>query len=550
MRVNEKLYSVILASIFMFLFSIPALSAVSASDVQNATSAVNVERYPYGVVVDPEGTYIYVTNAGSNTVSVIDTATNAVKGTVNVGSAPSGVAVNPMGTKVYVANYNSSSVSVIDTATDTVTATIPVESNPLGVAVSSDGTKVYVTNRGSSSVSVIDTATDTVTATVPVGSNPWGVAVDPVGTNVYVANYDSRSVSVIDTTTNTVSEVLVGSGPLIVSVNLAGTKVYVTNWGNNTVSVIDTATKTVTATVPVGSNPYGVVVSHDGSKVYVTNFYSNTISVIDPATNIVTSTVPAVSSPLGIAINPAGTIVYVTNAGNNTVSVINTVSVPLGTVTRGTVTRGTVTLGGPSNYCLLRAPQYMSDPCPCFQFYLALNTGNAARATSDGITCSVTALGAREGWGVDPTFNGPLSWTEGDEAMKNVSPYFDDSYGCNACRRGNGTVNNGTANNGTAIEPWYVFLANNAMFVDQESVFKSKRTCDISGWGTDCSKTVGDSVQLTKVKGPFNSYEEATKAYCADIVPGTAHSIPLTSGSKAKFNFDGQEHWIDTAPTC
>jgi YVTN family beta-propeller protein len=44
----------------------------------------------------------YVTNAGSNTVSVIDPATNTVVATVPVGSGPAGVAVTPNGTFAYV----------------------------------------------------------------------------------------------------------------------------------------------------------------------------------------------------------------------------------------------------------------------------------------------------------------------------------------------------------------------------------------------------------------------------------------------------------------
>ena len=83
----------------------------------------------------------------SNTVSVIDTATNNVTATVTVGSSPIGVAVTPDGTKVYVTNYDSNTVSVIDTATNNVTATVPVGTSPRGVAVSPDGTKVYVANR-------------------------------------------------------------------------------------------------------------------------------------------------------------------------------------------------------------------------------------------------------------------------------------------------------------------------------------------------------------------------------------------------------------------
>jgi YVTN family beta-propeller protein len=68
----------------------------------------------------------YITNSGSNTVSVIDTATNMVVATVAVGLFPSGVAVTPEGARVYVANVNSDTVSVIATATDTEEATVAV----------------------------------------------------------------------------------------------------------------------------------------------------------------------------------------------------------------------------------------------------------------------------------------------------------------------------------------------------------------------------------------------------------------------------------------
>jgi len=87
-------------------------------------------------------------------------------------------------------------------------------------------------------------------------------------------------------------------------------------------------------------------------------------------------------------------------------------------------------------YCLLRKPQYISDPCPCYQFYLAKTTGDDARAVTDGVSCYVTDLGAREGWEVDSDFGGPHDWTSGDAAMSVVSPYYDDYYGCDDCRSG------------------------------------------------------------------------------------------------------------------
>ena len=68
--------------------------------------------------------FAYVANGGSNTVSVIDTATKTVVATVGVGMGPIGIAVTPDGTHVYVANA-SSNVSVIATATNTVVGGSP-----------------------------------------------------------------------------------------------------------------------------------------------------------------------------------------------------------------------------------------------------------------------------------------------------------------------------------------------------------------------------------------------------------------------------------------
>src|SRR5260370_33593064 len=85
----------------------------------------------------------------------------------------------------YITNLGSFTVSVIDTATDTVIATIlPVGLVPFGVAVSPDGSKVYVTNSVSptATVAAIATTTHTVSTAIPVGSDDHAVAAVPVAT--------------------------------------------------------------------------------------------------------------------------------------------------------------------------------------------------------------------------------------------------------------------------------------------------------------------------------------------------------------------------------
>ena len=118
----------------------------------------------------------YITNEGSNTVSVIDTTTNAVIGVpISVGECPFGVAVAPNGKTVYVTNTCgfSGTISAINTATNSVTSITGFKS-PAGVAAAPDGRKVYVGNQNISTVSVIDTTTNAVISSITGFLTPAG----------------------------------------------------------------------------------------------------------------------------------------------------------------------------------------------------------------------------------------------------------------------------------------------------------------------------------------------------------------------------------------
>jgi len=106
----------------------------------------------------------YVSSSRANTVSVVDTATNAIVTTIPIGHGPDGLAVTPDGSRVYVANADGT-VSVIDTASNTVVATVTVGGRPSWVTIAPDGTRAWVT--GFDRTSVVDTASNTVVGTVP-----------------------------------------------------------------------------------------------------------------------------------------------------------------------------------------------------------------------------------------------------------------------------------------------------------------------------------------------------------------------------------------------
>jgi YVTN family beta-propeller protein len=102
---------------------------------------------PWGVAIAPDKSKIFLTTAGSESVTVIDVA--HLLQTVRSRRQPF---------------VNDLSASV-----DYVSARIAVGHNPRGVLISQDGKRLYVANRLDDNISVIDTATDNVAATIDLG---------------------------------------------------------------------------------------------------------------------------------------------------------------------------------------------------------------------------------------------------------------------------------------------------------------------------------------------------------------------------------------------
>ena len=248
---------------------------------------------PYGIAITPDGRTAYATKIESTTVSVIDATTNQVVGPpITVGMGPAQVAITPDGGTAYVANFDSGTVSAVNLHTNQVVGPpIIIGGNPFGIAITPDGRTVYVANQAKKSVSAIDTQTNQIVgAPITVGDNPDFLAISPDGRRAYVANSKSDTVSVIDTQTNQVvgPPIGVGEAPVGVAISPDGRRAYVTNSKADTVSVIDTLTNNVVgAPINVGEEPVGIAFTPDGKTVYVANFQSKTVSVIETESNLV-----------------------------------------------------------------------------------------------------------------------------------------------------------------------------------------------------------------------------------------------------------------------
>ena len=109
-----------------------------------------LDRYyalPWGIAITPDKTRIYLTTAGSASVTVID-----VRHLIQTVKTRQGPFVNDL-----------------SAAADYVVSRIPVGHNPRGALLSPDGKQLYVANRLDDNISVIDTAADKVVSTIDLG---------------------------------------------------------------------------------------------------------------------------------------------------------------------------------------------------------------------------------------------------------------------------------------------------------------------------------------------------------------------------------------------
>ncbi|MGC2484373.1 MAG: beta-propeller fold lactonase family protein [Nitrososphaeraceae archaeon] len=213
-------------------------------------------KNPTGITLNPINNSIYVTNMGSNTVSVINGTTNVVVNNITLETgghgegaggtgffSPAGIAYNSDNGNLYVTNRGSDTLTVINGTTNELVDGISLNAiAPSGIVYNAANNYIYVTNMGSNTVSVINGTTNTVVANIPVGLGPNGIAYNQNNGDVYVANSVNDTISIVDGLENTViSTIPLGNNnnPNDISYNINNDRLFVTNTNSSTVSVIE-----------------------------------------------------------------------------------------------------------------------------------------------------------------------------------------------------------------------------------------------------------------------------------------------------------------------
>ncbi len=229
-------------------------------------------------VVDPTGRYLYVVDNGTNFVNAysIDTSNTATKGSLTpiasspsiaTGLSPFGVAINPAGTFLYVTNTGDNTISGYSIGADggltslSLSGPFATLNVPALAAIDPAGQFYYVPNNGNNTLSAFSinsgTGALTLIGTSAIATNlnfPFEAVTDPAGKFLFVTNSFDGTVAgfsiggtgALTATTTFNSGQSSSSIPLGIAVDPTGSFVSVANNGENSLTLFSLSSGTLT----------------------------------------------------------------------------------------------------------------------------------------------------------------------------------------------------------------------------------------------------------------------------------------------------------------
>ena len=252
----------------------------------------------HGLGYSPDSKTLAVVSIASNSVTLIDTATNQVNGTIYVGRSPHEAFFTPNGRELWVTVRGEDYVSVIDPMKMTEIRRIHLANGPGMTMFGPDGRYGFVCSSFTPELAVIDSGSHQIVKRLPQAS-PFcpNIAVSPENDEVWITLKDVGKVQVFRAKPPFEQIALLDTGPITNHVNFVnnhnGKFAYLTIGGTSEVKAYRRGAKPeLVATIPVGDLPHGIWPSGDGTRVYVALENGDHAVAIDTLSNKVIANIP------------------------------------------------------------------------------------------------------------------------------------------------------------------------------------------------------------------------------------------------------------------
>ena len=228
-------------------------------------------RGPKGIALDRRSRRAYVTLAGDDTVEVVDADAWEVVSHLRLqtGDHPQEPALSGDGSILLTANSGSDTVSVVDTASLIEVNRIQVGTSPNSVLMDREGKRAYVFNTRTNTISVIDIASRSLTATITTLPGPLRGQFNRKGDRLYVIHEQSPYMTVFDPSSLSVQKrVFVGAGMTAVKVDERTDLLYVGR-KSDSLEILDPFSLFPVDSIPAGGGISNMTIDGDENNLYL-----------------------------------------------------------------------------------------------------------------------------------------------------------------------------------------------------------------------------------------------------------------------------------------
>ncbi len=304
---------------------------------------VDLKSYPLGLIVHPNGKFVYISNdrEDQSSLQVFDVAQNKLTQTVNRAALYRFLLVSPDGQYLYASGGPQSPTYRMKIAADgTITEdrTYAADYGFFAIGLSPDAKTLYGVSTlalpsadNKAGFVALDADTAAKSAVVNVAPTPYDMVIAPDGKFAYLLTWVAGNLQRIDLTNPGIPG---GNDTITLGFNAQGLVISPdgkTLWASiveaDEIAQVDVASWSVTRRIPVnlatvdqplmaprGRDPGLMALSPDGTRLYVVCAMSNEVIVLDTAKGAVIGAIPVGWYPSAVGVSPDGKTLYVGNA--------------------------------------------------------------------------------------------------------------------------------------------------------------------------------------------------------------------------------------------
>lgn len=271
----------------------------------------------------------YVTNSGSDTLTVFDKQAKEVVGIIATGREPRGLVFDQQRKRAYVALAGEDSVQVLDIITGEEVRRIRLNpgDHPDELALTPDGRTLLTVNTPANTVSIIDPLSYFEVTRINVKDAPSSIVLDPLGQKAYVFDSLASAMSVIDIARRTViATVDVEAGLSRGAFNSAGDKLYTIHDQSSYLTILNPFNLAVQQRYYVGMGMYALKVDNLSNLVYAGKKYDARAEVYEPFSFNPIATIGIGGSATYLTIDGEENKLYVVNAARKKLQIVNIIN--------------------------------------------------------------------------------------------------------------------------------------------------------------------------------------------------------------------------------